>query len=52
MLPLETHRSCQWVTKANGELVRKEDKFVYVPVLKTLEILLQNEAFSNQVYGI
>lgn len=43
----------RWVTKTSGrqagQLVHKQDKFVYIPVLEVLEALLQNESFFSQV---
>lgn len=35
-----------------GQLVHKQDKFLYVPILETLEILPQNEFLSSQVIAM
>ena len=51
--PTEIVLGERWVTKTSGrrcgELVHKEDKFVYVPILETLEMLLKNESLSTEV---
>lgn len=43
----------KWVTKMSGQqagqLVRKEDKFVYVPIIETLEMLLKIEPLSTEI---
>jgi len=43
----------RWITKKSGqqagELVHKKDKYVYVPILETLEMLLKNESLSTMV---
>ena len=34
----------------NNQLVEKEDSFMYVPVLKTLEVLLNSDVVLAEVY--
>ena len=41
----ETHRS----GRLAGQLVHKEDKLVYIPILETIQILLNNVSVSTKV---
>lgn len=50
---LEIELDRHWVTSkkhgAAGILVLKQDKFVYIPILKTLELIMQNDSIRNEV---
>ena len=43
----------RWVTKKSGrqagQLVRKEDELVYIPILETIQVLLNNVSVSTEV---
>ena len=43
----------RWVTstsgKSTGMLTLTEDKFVYIPILHTLQQILQNQSILNEV---
>ena len=51
--PIETKLGSCWVTDKNvknsGNLIQKDDKFVYVPILQTLQQLINNDSIRKEV---
>lgn len=40
------------MTDKSGKLVSKDDKFVYIPILSTLQQLMNNDSIRNEVMNI
>ena len=51
--PIEIKLGSRWVTdkkvKNSGNLIQKDDKFVYVPILQTLQQLINNDSIRKEV---
>ena len=51
--PIEIKLGSRWVTdkkvKNSGNLIQKDNKFVYVPILQTLQQLINNDSIRKEV---
>ena len=51
--PIEIKLCSRWVTdkkvKNSGNLIQKDDKFVYVPILQTLQQLINNDSIRKEL---
>ena len=51
-----TNRGSHWITSTSsqtaGQLVLKDDKFIYIPILETLQQLLCNKSVLTEVNNL